>query len=82
MKNLDMDETIVINSKQNIKWNTPARQKKIVSDLFLPNFGWSMINKESKKLGASPNIVYAYELNVRWFFPKINGRIINWPKCI
>lgn len=38
IKNLAIEETRVVDLKQNIKWKTPDNPKKRINDLFLPNF--------------------------------------------
>jgi hypothetical protein len=57
MKNLEIDETIVIGLKENTVWNSPAKQKKYNKDFFLPKFGLSTTYKETIKLGAYPKMV-------------------------
>lgn len=54
MKNLATDENSVIGYNANNKWEKALNKKKYFKEFFLPKFGLSINNNETKKEGASP----------------------------
>lgn len=52
MKNRAKEEKSISGLRAKIKWHTALNRKKYFNEFFLPKFGLSTKNKESKKLGA------------------------------
>lgn len=57
IKNLASEENIVKEFKENKKWKIPLKEKKYISEFFLPKYCLSTKKTDNKRLGVSPNTV-------------------------